>query len=86
MLLDKKSHNLKIILHQAPPYIKKDILKYKLMRAYHSRPPYQQNDYVGWILRAKKEEIRKKRIKQMLKEISDGGFVYENAVFFKKNF
>jgi hypothetical protein len=32
------------------------------MRAYQERPPYQQNDYIGWIIRARKPETRAKRL------------------------
>ncbi len=43
-----------------------------LMDAYHARPDYQQNDYIGWILRAKREAPREKRLLQMLEELKDG--------------
>ncbi|HHY51495.1 MAG TPA: YdeI/OmpD-associated family protein [Alphaproteobacteria bacterium] len=44
-----------------------------LMAAYRGRPAYQQNDYVGWILRSKRSETRQKRIEQMLDELERGG-------------
>jgi uncharacterized protein YdeI (YjbR/CyaY-like superfamily) len=47
------------------------------MAAYRDRPPYQQNDYVGWITRAKGDETRRKRLDQMLDELEHGG-VYMN--------
>jgi uncharacterized protein YdeI (YjbR/CyaY-like superfamily) len=43
-----------------------------LMTDYLGRPPYQQNDYLGWISRAKLEITRSKRINQMLCELADG--------------
>ena len=43
-----------------------------LMAAYKARPPYQQNDYIGWISSAKKEETKLKRLKQMLDELKKG--------------
>ena len=43
-----------------------------LMKAYQERPPYQRNDYLGWIGTAKREETRDKRIAQMLEELGDG--------------
>lgn len=43
-----------------------------LMEAHLSRPPYQQNDYVGWISRAKREETQLKRLAQMLDELASG--------------
>jgi uncharacterized protein YdeI (YjbR/CyaY-like superfamily) len=42
------------------------------MSAYKARPPYQQNDYLGWIARAKREETRQRRLDQMLAELQDG--------------
>jgi uncharacterized protein YdeI (YjbR/CyaY-like superfamily) len=44
-----------------------------LMEAYWSRPPYQQNDYIGWIMRAKLEATRQKRLEQALDELERGG-------------
>jgi uncharacterized protein YdeI (YjbR/CyaY-like superfamily) len=43
-----------------------------LMKTYRERPPYQQNDYVGWITRAKRPETRTKRLQQMLAELRAG--------------
>jgi uncharacterized protein YdeI (YjbR/CyaY-like superfamily) len=47
------------------------------MDAYHARPPYQQNDYIGWITRAKQAATKQKRLDQMLGELESGG-VYMN--------
>jgi hypothetical protein len=35
-------------------------------------PPYQQNDYIGWITRAKRQETKEKRLAQMLVELERG--------------
>ena len=43
-----------------------------LMDAYRARPPYQQNDYIGWITRAKRPETQEKRLNQMLNELEKG--------------
>lgn len=43
-----------------------------LRRAYEERPPYQRNDYLGWIGRARREETRERRIAQMLDELAGG--------------
>jgi len=43
-----------------------------LMEAYNARPPYQQNDYIGWITRAKRPETQEKRLTQMLEELEKG--------------
>jgi len=42
------------------------------MERYYERPPYQQNDYIGWITRAKREETKQKRLNQMLDELEKG--------------
>jgi uncharacterized protein YdeI (YjbR/CyaY-like superfamily) len=44
-----------------------------LLDAYHARPAYQQNDYLGWIARARRPETRQKRLQQMLDELEKGG-------------
>ena len=44
-----------------------------LRAAYDARPPYQRNDYLGWIANAKRPETREKRIRQMLDELRQGG-------------
>lgn len=43
-----------------------------LQAAFRARPPYQRNDYLGWIGRAKRAETREKRIAQMLDELARG--------------
>ncbi len=43
-----------------------------MMDAYNSRPPYQRNDYIGWIQRAKLEATRQKRLNLMLDELKRG--------------
>ncbi len=40
--------------------------------AYDARPPYQRNDYLGWIARAKRPVTRAKRLAQMLDELERG--------------
>jgi len=59
--------------HPMPDYILKELKKAKLLDAYSERPPYQQNDYIGWITGAKREETREKRLDQMLDELKRGG-------------
>lgn len=44
----------------------------RLRDAYEARPPYQRNDYLGWIARAKRPETRDRRIAQMLEELAAG--------------
>jgi uncharacterized protein YdeI (YjbR/CyaY-like superfamily) len=66
-----------------PGYIQEALNQRGLMDAYHSRPAYQQNDYIGWITRAKLEATRQKRLNQMLDELK-GGKYYMNMVWTKK--
>ncbi|MFH1185375.1 MAG: YdeI/OmpD-associated family protein [Chloroflexota bacterium] len=43
------------------------------MHAYLSRPLYQRNDYIGWIMRAMLPQTQKRRLAQMLDELGRGG-------------
>jgi uncharacterized protein YdeI (YjbR/CyaY-like superfamily) len=43
-----------------------------LLGAYNSRPPYQRNDYLSWISRAKRAVTKEKRLLQMLDELERG--------------
>jgi len=47
------------------------------IEAYGSRPAYQQNDYIGWITRAKRPETKEKRLHQMLDELRHGDVYME---------
>ena len=58
--------------HQMPDFIQDALHKRSLMDAYLSRPPYQRNDYIGWITRARLTATRQKRLKQMLDELKKG--------------
>lgn len=58
--------------NEMPDFIRDVLHQHQLMDAYRSRPPYQQNDYIGWITRAKRETTRKKRVNQMLEELKGG--------------
>jgi uncharacterized protein YdeI (YjbR/CyaY-like superfamily) len=55
-----------------PDFIRDALNAQELMDAYRSRPPYQQNDYIGWIQRVKLETTRQKRLNQMLDELKRG--------------
>jgi uncharacterized protein YdeI (YjbR/CyaY-like superfamily) len=67
-----------------PDFIKELLLQRGLMELYRSRPAYQQNDYVGWILRAKRKETQEKRIAQMLDELENGDKYMKMAYQSKK--
>lgn len=58
--------------HTMPDFIAAALEQDGLLERYHARPPYQQNDYVGWIARAKREDTRQKRLAQMLDELRAG--------------
>jgi uncharacterized protein YdeI (YjbR/CyaY-like superfamily) len=39
---------------------------------YLDRPPYQHNDYLSWITRAKRQDTQNRRLAQMLDELRRG--------------
>lgn len=55
-----------------PEFIRLALVEKNLMEAYRSRPAYQQNDYIGWITRAKRDQTKDKRLAQMLDELARG--------------
>ena len=59
--------------YEMPAFFRNALNERGLMAAYRARPPYQQNDYIGWIMRAKLETTRQKRLNQMLDELEKGG-------------
>lgn len=56
-----------------PDFVRQALDESGLMKAYQKRPAYQQNDYIGWINRAKRQETKDKRLRQMLEELARGG-------------
>jgi uncharacterized protein YdeI (YjbR/CyaY-like superfamily) len=67
-----KPNKLKRPRQVMPAGIRRELEKSGLLAAYRGRPPYQRNDYLGWIARAKREETRQKRLQQMLDELKRG--------------
>ena len=63
---------LKRPLQPMPPDIRVRLDIAALRTAYDQRPPYQQNDYLAWIARAKRPATREKRLAQMLDELENG--------------
>lgn len=59
-------------IHDIPEDIAELLRQKGLWEAYKARPPYQQNDYMGWIGRAKRPETREKRIGVMFSELRAG--------------
>ena len=38
-------------IYPMPDFVERALRSRRLLRAYRARPPYQQNDYIGWINR-----------------------------------
>ena len=55
-----------------PADVRDALMDAGLWDAYQARPPYQRNDYVGWITRAKRTDTRLRRLAQMLNELAAG--------------
>ncbi|MCZ7663769.1 MAG: YdeI/OmpD-associated family protein [Thermoleophilia bacterium] len=58
--------------HPMPEDVARALDEQGLTDAYYARPPYQQNDYIGWITRAKRAGTRRARLEQMLDELAAG--------------
>jgi len=56
-----------------PDFVRDALDARGLMDAYLARPPYQRNDYLGWMRHAKLEATKQKRLNQMLDELERGG-------------
>ena len=65
-------HSLKRQRHEMPEFVANALINSRLMDAYLTRPPYQQNDYIGWINSAKRPETQQRRLAQMLEELESG--------------
>jgi len=59
--------------YSMPDFFREALNAHGLMDAYLARPDYQQNDYIGWITRAKLEATKQKRLNQMLAELKREG-------------
>ena len=70
---DEKDIKLKRLIHPMPSFVKQALEARGLKEDYRSRPAYQQNDYIGWINDAKRQETKEKRLHQMLDELEKGG-------------
>jgi uncharacterized protein YdeI (YjbR/CyaY-like superfamily) len=74
---EAKFDTLKRPIQPMPDFVRQAIEERGMMDAYRARPAYQQNDYLGWINRAKRQETKQKRLDQMLNEL-EGGDLYMN--------
>ncbi|MEO7222831.1 MAG: YdeI/OmpD-associated family protein, partial [Devosia sp.] len=70
---DTDTSRMKREIYAMPKDVRDALTRAKALDAYNARPAYQQNDYVGWITRAKLPATREKRIQQMLAELASGG-------------
>ena len=68
----KKINRLTRDIYPMPKSMRQVLVENSLLEAYKARPPYQQNDYIGWITRAKLEATKQKRLLQMLDELTRG--------------
>lgn len=75
---------LKRAIQKMPSDIRKLLTAQGLTKAYSQRPPYQRNDYLSWIGRAKLPATRTRRIRQMLNELSEGN-VYMKMAWSPRN-
>jgi uncharacterized protein YdeI (YjbR/CyaY-like superfamily) len=64
--------NLSRPIQPMPDFVRDALKERGLSAAYESRPPYQQNDYLSWINRAKRPATKEKRLHQMLDELARG--------------
>ena len=72
LLLSRRTNMPPRPRYEMPDFIQTTLQKRGLMDAYLARPPYQRNDYIGWITRARLTATRQKRLKQMLDELKKG--------------
>ena len=71
-MIKKSPSQLKCPLYPMPKFVEDALMENKLINAYNSRPPYQRNDYLRWINRAKRDATKEKRLNQMLAELKAG--------------
>jgi hypothetical protein len=55
-----------------PAWIRDAPVEKDLHDAYAARPPYQRNDWIGWITAAAREGTRRRRLAAMLRELAQG--------------
>lgn len=78
--MPKTMSTLKRPKNPMPAFVRDALSQQGLMNAYQARPPYQRNDYLGWINQAKLEATKLKRLHQMLEEL-EGGTLYMNMAW-----
>ena len=68
----KAMESLRRPINEMPDFIRNALEERALIEAYRRRPAYQQNDYVGWVMRARRPETQAKRLATMLDELERG--------------
>ena len=58
--------------HPMPEDVARTLDAHGLRARYDARPPYQRNDWLGWIAAAKRPETRARRLAGMLAELEAG--------------
>ena len=59
-------------IHSMSAFVDAALRERDLQTAFADRPAYQQNDWVGWIARAKREDTKQRRLEKMLSELAAG--------------
>lgn len=71
--MDTDFSNLERPRQPMPDFVRQALEARGLMADYRARPAYQQNDYLSWINRARRQATKEKRLQQMLDELAQGG-------------
>lgn len=58
--------------HPMPDFVARALKANKLATAFHARPPFQRNEYLGWVMGGKRQATIEKRLAQMLDELRRG--------------
>ena len=56
-----------------PDFVREALEERGLRTAYDARLPYQRNDYLLWINKARRDDTKRKHLIQMLDELETGG-------------
>ena len=64
--------NLQRRIQPMPDSVRAALEDAGLLDEYLERPPYQRNDYLSWITRAKRQDTRDRRLAQLLDELRRG--------------
>jgi len=70
-------------LQPMPAFVSEALDERGLRERYNARPPYQRNDYLSWISRAKRTDTKLRRMEQMLDEL-EAGDVYMGMKWSRK--